>query len=313
MLRNLAKSKCLRAHYSHHKSVTSHGTLHLQYRQLFSGQTQKSYLSILSLTSTNLYKYSNISRRFASTETVIAEKHSKFRGKIVVASSLVIGAATGFAILYYKRTVTEAKEHEIKEFSGNLERGGPKNLPIATHLIDERDFDTSKPRLVILGSGWGAISVIKELEKDNYHVTVISPQNYFLFTPLLPSATVGTLEARSLLEPIRSIIKGISAHFLEAEATDICFNEKLIELNPVDGSSEPFYIPYDKLVIAVGSLSITFGIEGIEHCHFLKTINDARKLRKKIMDNFEKASLPTTSPKERKRLLSFVVCGGGKL
>jgi len=113
------------------------------------------------------------------------------------------------------------------------------------------------------------------------------------------------------LEPIRSIINGISAHFLEAEATDICFNEKLIELNPVDGSSEPFYVPYDKLVIAVGSLSITYGIEGIEHCHFLKTINDARKLRKKIMDNFEKASLPTTSPKERKCLLSFVVCGGG--
>jgi len=45
----------------------------------------------------------------------------------------------------------------------------------------------------------------------------------------------------------------------------------------------------------------------------LKTINDARRLRKTIMDNFEKAALPTTPPEERKRLLSFVICGGGKI
>lgn len=66
-----------------------------------------------------------------------------------------------------------------------------------------------------------------------------------------------------------------------------------------------------KLIVAVGAQSITYGIEGIEHCHFLKTINDARKLRKKIIANFEIASLPTTSPEEKKRLLSFVICGGG--
>ena len=51
------------------------------------------------------------------------------------------------------------------------------------------------------------------------------------------------------MEPIRNIIKGISAYFLEAKATDICFNEKLVELSPVDESSEPFYVPYDKVII----------------------------------------------------------------
>ena len=138
MLRNLAKSECLRANYLHNKC-----------------QIQKANLSILSRASTNLYKCSNISRRFASTETVIAEKHSKFRRKIVVVSSLIIGAAAGFAIIDHKRTEAEAKEQESKEFLVTLERGGPKNLPIATHLIDEEGFDTNKPRLVILGSGWG--------------------------------------------------------------------------------------------------------------------------------------------------------------
>ncbi|RIA97924.1 pyridine nucleotide-disulfide oxidoreductase-domain-containing protein [Glomus cerebriforme] len=313
MLRNLTKSKCLRTHCLRNKLVASHGTLPLLHRLHFSGQVQQTYLFNVSNANYNsLHKYPNISRKFISTEAEkVTTESSKFGRKLVIASSLVLGAAVVFATLDYKHAESKAKEYENKESPSILKRGGPKNLPIATHLIDERDFDINKPRLVILGSGWGAISVIKGLEKDKYHITVISPQNYFLFTPLLPSATVGTLETRSLLEPVRSLIKGISAHFLEAKATDICFNDKLIELSPVDESSEPFYVPYDKLVIAVGSLSNTFGIEGMEYCHFLKTINDARKIRKKIMDNFEKASLPTTPPKERKSLLSFVVCGGG--
>ncbi|CAG8520118.1 11900_t:CDS:10 [Diversispora eburnea] len=108
------------------------------------------------------------------------------------------------------------------------------------------------------------------------------------------------------MEPIRSIIKGVDAVFLEATATDVCFNDKLVEV-----TSLPYNGEEKELVIAVGSQSITHGIEGIQYCHSLKTINDARTIRKKIMDNFELASLPTTTPEERKRLLSFVVCGGG--
>lgn len=87
---------------------------------------------------------------------------------------------------------------------------------------------------------------------------------------------------------------------------------------------------YDKLVIACGSTSATHGVPGLENCFQLKTISDAQQIRKRIIgssckrdplssssshafdtDNFETASLPTTSPEERRRLLSFVVCGGG--
>lgn len=49
----------------------------------------------------------------------------------------------------------------------------------------------------------------------------------------------------------------------------------------------------------------------MEHCHFLKTVNDARLIRRKVVDNFERACLPTTTDEERKKLLSFVICGGG--
>jgi NADH dehydrogenase FAD-containing subunit len=68
---------------------------------------------------------------------------------------------------------------------------------------------------------------------------------------------------------------------------------------------------YDKLVIACGSVSSTHGVPGLDNCFQLKTVSDAQQIRRRILDNFEAASLPTTTPEERKRLLSFVICGGG--
>lgn len=105
--------------------------------------------------------------------------------------------------------------------------------------------------------------------------------------------------------------------------------EHLLEVETIThtGDKRNFYIPYDKLVVAVGSVSSTHGVPGLEHSYQLKTIADVQAIRRRIMgvwwcisivclshsesDNFETASLPTTSPEERKRLLSFVVCGGG--
>lgn len=78
---------------------------------------------------------------------------------------------------------------------------------------------SGKPHLVILGSGWGAVSLLKGLDRDAYEVTVISPRNYFLFTPLLPSATTGQVESRTLMEPIRRICHRISAHYFEGKVS----------------------------------------------------------------------------------------------
>ncbi|KAI8140727.1 pyridine nucleotide-disulfide oxidoreductase-domain-containing protein [Fennellomyces sp. T-0311] len=188
------------------------------------------------------------------------------------------------------------------------ERGGRKNLPIVTHQLDDRVGEEEKPRLVIVGGGWGAVSILRNLEKDKYNVTVVSSTNAFLFTPLLPSATVGTNEPRSLLEPIRKIAARVHGHFLEAAAVDVDVENKMVEVN---AEGDRFYVPYDKLVIAVGAASITHGIQGIEHTVQLKTVQDAIAIRRKVMQNVEQACLPTTTPEERKKLLSFVICGGG--
>lgn len=141
----------------------------------------------------------------------------------------------------------------------NPRRGGPKNLPIAEVLVDDDDCEEmrkqkDKPKLVILGSGWGSVALLKTLNPDDYHITVVSPTNYFLFTPMLPSATVGTLELRSLVEPIRRIVTRVRGHFLKAEAEEVEFSEKLLEVSQTDAKGEKrhFYLPYDKLVIGVG-------------------------------------------------------------
>lgn len=115
---------------------------------------------------------------------------------------------------------------------------------------------------------------------------------------------------RSLIEPIRKIAARVNAHFLQVAAEDIDFDSKLLEVTD-RATGTNFYVPYDKLVIAVGATSMTHGVQGLENTHQLKTISDAIKIRRTVLENLERAALPTTSPEERKRLLSFVVCGGG--
>ncbi|KAL1977399.1 hypothetical protein VTN31DRAFT_258 [Thermomyces dupontii] len=206
----------------------------------------------------------------------------------------------------------------VSELALSPRRGGPKNLPIAEHLLDDNDSEAKKaqqdkPRLVILGTGWGSTALLKTLNPGDYHVTVVSPVGYFLFTPMLPSATVGTLSLRTLVEPARRIVQRVNGHFLKGQAEDVDFENRLVEVSQEDanGNRRHFYLPYDKLVIAVGSLTNAHGVEGLEHCHFLKTIDDARMIKNKITQNMELACLPTTSDEERRRLLSFVICGGG--
>jgi NADH dehydrogenase len=71
---------------------------------------------------------------------------------------------------------------------------------------------------------------------------------------MLPSATVGTLELRSLVEPVRRLVQRVNGHFFKAQAEDVDFSEKLVEVSTVEANGEKrhFYLPYDKLVIGVG-------------------------------------------------------------
>lgn len=98
-----------------------------------------------------------------------------------------------------------------------------------------------KRRLVVLGTGWAAVSLLSNLKPGLYDVTVVSPRNYHLFTPLLPSLAVGTVETRTIAEPIRHILlrtghmqslassERAHARFYEAAATAIDFDRRVIK------------------------------------------------------------------------------------
>lgn len=181
--------------------------------------------------------------------------------------------------------------------------------------------DPSKKTLVILGSGWGSVSLLKKIDTSNYNVIVVSPRNFFLFTPLLPSCTTGTVEHRSIMEPIRSIIRNKQADvtYYEARATHIDYENRTVTIhdtsNQDEGSDEKSAykeLSFDYLVIGVGAQNQTFGIPGVqEYACFLKEIPDAQKIRKKIMDCIESASFKNLEDTERKRILHTVVVGGG--
>lgn len=176
---------------------------------------------------------------------------------------------------------------------------------------------TSRPRLVVLGSGWGAMSFIKSLPaniSEMYELIVVSPRNYFLYTPLLPAVATGTMEERSIVEPVRNFLIG-KGEFYEALCKDVDpVAKELVCCFPEDAGLDTacFKLSYDVLVVAVGSVNNTFGIKGVDqYCTYFKSIEDAGRLRARVSECFERAALPATPEEERKKLLTFVVVGGG--
>lgn len=176
----------------------------------------------------------------------------------------------------------------------------------------------AKKKVLVLGTGWAGTSFLKNLDSSLYDVQVVSPRNYFAFTPLLPSVTCGTVEARSIVEPIRKIIKKKHGEvkFWEAECFKIDPVNKKVHCRSeigtnLEGNGE-FQVDYDYLVVATGARANTFNTPGVvEHCHFLKEVEDAQKIRKSVMNCFETASLPNLEEEERKKNLHFVIVGGG--
>jgi NADH:ubiquinone reductase (non-electrogenic) len=166
-----------------------------------------------------------------------------------------------------------------------------------------------RPRLLILGSGFAAFRLLKRVDVRAYEVTVVSRRNHFLFTPLLPSTTVGTVEYRSIIEPIRRARRGVRVLLGAAESLDP--EGRVVRCRGLDGAPA-WDLPYDLLAIGVGAEGNTFGVPGVrEHACFLKELADARTIRERVVGNLERACLPGVGEEERGRLLHFVAVGAG--
>ncbi|KAL6060343.1 Mitochondrial rotenone-insensitive NADH dehydrogenase (NDE2 external NADH dehydrogenase) [Balamuthia mandrillaris] len=191
-------------------------------------------------------------------------------------------------------------------------------IPKSSELTSA-SLEPPKNKLVILGTGWAGFRALRDIDTNLYHVNVISPRNHFLFTPLLTATTVGTLEFRGVIEPVRAAARQVN--YVQAYCTGIDPENKQVHFESAydwkDSEETASYRPkatmrYDKLVVAVGSVPNTFGIPGVEkYCFFLRELEHARKIRQRIIECFERASSRMTSEEEQRRLLHFVVVGGG--
>src|SRR5579872_2980401 len=167
-------------------------------------------------------------------------------------------------------------------------------------------------RIVILGGGFAGLAVAQRLERllreGECDVTIISRDNYALFTPMLPEVSNGDLEPRHIVSPLRGFLRTTS--LLLGEVLAIDFGARTVETRLLL-TDERRHISYDHLVLATGSVSATFGITGVaEHSYPFKRLEDAESLRNHIVETLELAD-GERDPARRRSLLTYVIVGGG--
>ncbi|CBH16059.1 NADH dehydrogenase, putative [Trypanosoma brucei gambiense DAL972] len=179
-----------------------------------------------------------------------------------------------------------------------------------------------KPKVVVVGTGWAGCYFVRDTKPQLAELHVLSTRNHHVLTPLLPQTTTGTLEFRSICEPITRIqpaLAHLPNRFSRCFVYDINFEQKRVDCISVDNTSvgphalvNTFDVQYDKLVLAHGAQPNTFNVPGaVERACFLREVNEARTIRKRLVQNIMTANLPVTSVEEKKRLLHTVVVGGG--
>jgi NADH dehydrogenase len=159
--------------------------------------------------------------------------------------------------------------------------------------------------VVIIGAGFGGLSAAKSLAKAPFDVALIDRYNYHMFQPLLYQVATAALSPDDIAFPIRTVFRrapNVRVVLATVSAIGAEQNEVIAGANR---------IPFDYLIVATGARQAYFGHDDwAPHAHGLKTIGDAVYLRDRILLAFEKAETEA-DPDERRRLLNFVVVGGG--
>ena len=171
------------------------------------------------------------------------------------------------------------------------------------------------PRVVILGGGFAGANAALELAKRcsgvlPVHITLLSEQNFFLFTPMLAEAATGAVETRHVIYPLRPLCGAWGIEFGEMSVEAIDLDRRRLTARH-RRSAVRQEVQYDKLVLALGATPNVAVVPGTaEHAFTFKGIGDAVRIRNHVINQFEAAAL-TDDPWARRRLLTFVVVGAG--
>jgi NADH dehydrogenase len=161
----------------------------------------------------------------------------------------------------------------------------------------------SRPRVVIVGAGFGGLWAARALEKQPVDVLLVDRNNYHTFYPLLYQVAAAEIGPTAIAYPVRSILRGTGGRFrmADVQGLDLDHNRVLTSTGPIE---------YDVLIVGIGSVPRFFGVEGAREYAFpLRTMDEAIPLRHHILARFERAARAEST--NRKGSLTFVIVGGG--
>ncbi len=167
-----------------------------------------------------------------------------------------------------------------------------------------------KRRIVILGGGFTGVETAVNLEyvfgaDRSVAITVVSDTNALLFTPMLAEVAGSSLEPTHISSPIRTSLR--RSQVVRGPVTSVDLAARCV----VVSSDPPVTLPYDQLVLALGSITNHLGLENVaRHTLGFKSLREAMRIRNQVIDAFERAEVET-DPEQRRALLTFVVAGGG--
>ena len=172
---------------------------------------------------------------------------------------------------------------------------------------------TAPRRILILGGGFGGVYAALELEKvlarrTDVQVTLVTRDNFFLFTPMLHEVAASDLELSTIVNPLRKLLRRVNTFVGTVEAIDL--EKRRVQVSHgFDGHAHD--LSYDQLVLALGSSTNFFGLPGVERGALtVKSLSDAIVLRNRLITHLEEAN-SECSAGVRQPLLTFVVAGGG--
>src|ERR671917_2558851 len=163
-------------------------------------------------------------------------------------------------------------------------------------------------RVLVLGGGFGGYTAAYTLcnltrGRHDVGVMLISKENYFTFWPMVPAIISSDIDTRNVAQPLRRALIRAGASFRRASVGSIDYERKVV-------TAEGQEFPYDHLVLSLGAEPAFFGIPGVEeHSFKLRGIEDAERIRNRVIERFEEVSLIRGEVPESK--LTFVVIGGG--
>src|SRR5215467_9532551 len=176
-------------------------------------------------------------------------------------------------------------------------------------------------RILILGGGFGGIEVLRQLQKAfqddvSVDITLVSRDNFFLFTPMLPEVSSGMIETRHIVTPIRTFCNRAKFYEANVEGVDL-ENKQVLITHAVGKETDPIawrshVLKYDYLVLALGGETNFFGLTQVAKCAFtMKSIDDAMILRNHVINMLEQADVENKDEELKRSLITFVVVGGG--